>query len=116
MGPRFLVKKISVGKSKLLKKEEINQIVKKYEGKYLNVSELQLIIRDFNNLYSGKEAGLSRAVLPPQKIKNGLVRIILVEGRLGVVVFENTKYTSQEYLKWAFPISSQGKNLNFIQT
>ena len=113
MGPRFLVKKISVGKSRLLKKEEIDGVVKKYEGKFINISELQLVIRDLNNLYVGKKGGLSRAVLPPQKIKSGVVQVILVESRLGAVIFEDTKYTSRDYLKWALPIKSGDEGLSF---
>ena len=112
IGPQFLIKRIVVGRSKLLSPKEIAQVTKKYEGKYLSIAELQLIIQDINKLYVEKKGALSRAVLPPQKIKNGIVKIILVESSLGKVIFENTKYTSQDYLRWALVID-KNKNLNF---
>lgn len=112
VGPQFLVKRIVVGKSRLLRPEEIAKITKKYEGKYLSVAELQYIIQDINQLYAEKKGALSRAVLPPQKIKNGIVKIILIESKLGKVIFENTQYTSQDYLRWVLVLDRQD-DLNF---
>ena len=103
-GPRFLVKRIVVNRSDSSKGRDISEVVKKYEGKYLNVSELQQIVGDLNNLYKDKKGGLSRAVLPPQKIKNGVVKIIIVESKIGDIIFNGTEYTSLNYLRWALPV------------
>ena len=110
--PRFLVKRIEVARSAILSRKEIAVVVKKYQGKYLSISELQLIVRDLNQLYTKHQGNLSRAVLPPQKIKNGVVKIILVESKLGKIIFEKAQFTSQEYLRWALPID-RNKTTNF---
>ncbi|MCY4644649.1 MAG: hypothetical protein OXB88_08540 [Bacteriovoracales bacterium] len=104
IGPRFLVKRILVSQSKILDREEIAKVIAKYEGRYLNVIELQQIVRDINQIYASKLGFLSQATLPPQKIKNGVVKIILIESKMGRVIFEDTFLTSPIYLKWALPL------------
>lgn len=105
-GPRFLVKRIIVNRGGSKNKEGISKILKKYEGKYLNVVELQEVVGDLNNLYKDKKGGFSRAILPPQKIKDGVVKIIIIESKIGKIIFKNTQYTSLDYLKWALPIKT----------
>ena len=104
IGHRFLVKRIETSQSRILTKKEIHSVTQKYEGHYLNVTGLLKIIQEINLLYEKKVGGLSRAVLPPQKIKQGLVKIILVENKIGKVIFNGIDRTSLSYLKWALPL------------
>ena len=104
-GKKFLVKRIVVNKSGILSRDEINKIIKHYQGKYLNISDLRQIVRELNTLYEKKVGSISRAVLPPQKIKNGIVKIILIESKIGKVTFENNGYTLDSYLSWVIPLN-----------
>ena len=101
---RFLVKRIQVSQSRILTQKEIRSVTQKYEGRYLSLLGLMQIVQKINFLYENKVGGLSRAVLPPQKIKNGLVRIILVENKIGEVIFKGINRTSLSYLHWALPL------------
>ena len=101
---KFLVKRIVVNKSGILSRDEINKIIKQYQGKYLNISDLRQIVKKLNALYQKKVGSISRAVLPPQKIKNGIVKIILIESKIGKITFENNGYTLDSYLSWVIPL------------
>ena len=116
IGPRFLLKRIQTSQSNVLTQEEINAITRKYEGHYLRVTDLMKIVEELNRLYEKKLGGISRAVLPPQKIEKGLVRIILVESKIGKVIFEGIDRTSLSYLKWALPIEEKnGINIKKLE-
>ena len=104
-GPKFLVKRILISKSGVLLKDEVSEVLDKYQGQYLSITELQNIVYDLNRLYRGRKGSLSRALLPPQKIKDGTVRIILIESKMGKIIYESTKLTHLEYLKWVLPIA-----------
>lgn len=97
---KFLLKRIKVTKSHILTKEEIRAITSKYEKKYLKVSRLHRITRDFNALYKKKKIITSRAIFPPQKIRKGVVKIKLIEGRIGKVIFRGDHYTLKAYILW----------------
>lgn len=84
------VYKIVISESKILEEEELASITRAYEGKQLTLTQLQAIVKDINDLYAKKGKFAARAILPPQKVANGLVYIRLVEGRIGRITVEGT--------------------------
>ena len=75
---KFAVKEISVSSSEILTKEEIKEIISKYEGQELGLEELYQAVAEINGLYKNKKYLAAKAVLPPQKIENGVVKIHLM--------------------------------------
>lgn len=69
---RFVLKKVEIPKSEVLKPEEISQIVKKYQGREVSLDDLYALVGDINALYQKKGFITCRAYLAPQTI---LVRI-----------------------------------------
>ena len=69
--------------SEILTEHEIRAITEKLEGKTVGVDELQQAVDQINQLYAEKNYITARAVLPPQTVTDGIVRIQLVEGRIG---------------------------------
>lgn len=92
------VSKINVEKSEILTEEEIRTITARYEGKDLKPSELYKVVSEINELYKNKKYITAKAVLPPQTIEDGVVRIQLVEGRFGDLLLE-AKFTNSAYVK-----------------
>lgn len=63
----------------------IEALYKKKLGTQISVADLQNIVQDITNYYRNNGYILSRALLPPQKIQNGVVKIQIVEGFLAHV-------------------------------
>ncbi|MEN6411588.1 MAG: ShlB/FhaC/HecB family hemolysin secretion/activation protein [Veillonellales bacterium] len=95
---RFFVSEIVVNESQILKPEEIKAITGKYEGKSVTLKDIYTAVAEFNELYEQKQYITARAILPPQKIENGIVKIRLVEGRVGKIVLEGAKYTAESFV------------------
>jgi hemolysin activation/secretion protein len=83
--------------SEILTEHEIRAITEKLEGKTVGVDELQQAVDQINQLYAEKNYITARAVLPPQTVTDGIVRIQLVEGRIGEILLENNRYTRDSY-------------------
>lgn len=70
-------------------------------GKTISVAELQQIVQDITNYYRNNGYILSRAVLPPQHVANGVVKIEIIEGYIDKVtvvgVPEGARYIVQAY-------------------
>lgn len=83
--------------SEILTEQEIRAITEKLEGKTVGVDELQQAVDQINRLYEEKNYITARAVLPPQTVTDGIVRIQLVEGRIGEILIEDNQYTKDSY-------------------
>ena len=71
--------------SAFLTEDELDAIKSKYLGKRVDFSEISELVRDVNDLYAEKGIVTAAAVLPPQKLSDGDLKVQLVEGQLGKV-------------------------------
>lgn len=94
---KILIKKIIVTESVIISNDAIANITKRYENKNLSMMELTAAVDDINELYKEKKNITSKAFLPPQKIKDGIVKINLIEGRLGNLMLEGNESTRDSY-------------------
>lgn len=92
------VNRIQVDQSDILTVDEIKAITVKYEGRKLKPSDLYKAVSEINDLYKNKKYITAKAVLPPQTIQDGVVRIQLVEGRFGELLLEGNRYTRSVYI------------------
>lgn len=88
--------RIETSPSEILSADEIKDITGRYEGKSVSIRDLFEIIGEINKLYAEKSVA-ARAVLPPQKVEKDVVRIELIEGRVGNVAVENNRYTKESF-------------------
>lgn len=84
--------------SDILQEQELRNVAAKFEGKRLSIKEIYQMIDEINALYKTKKFVTAKAVLPPQRIENGIVKIQLIEGRLGVYQMEGNQHTSDHYI------------------
>jgi hemolysin activation/secretion protein len=97
-GGTFLVRRVMLTPSELLSSQELTAISAKYEGRQISIADLNRLVGDINDLYKSKGDVTARAMLPPQQIRNGEVRITLIEGRVGNVSIANTTRTRDSYI------------------
>ncbi|WP_193166403.1 ShlB/FhaC/HecB family hemolysin secretion/activation protein [Microbulbifer hainanensis] len=100
-GPTFELRSVRFSRSELLTREVLREIVAPYLGKQVSHSDLLKIVEGVNRHYREMQVYTAVAVLPQQEIKDGVVVVRLIEGKLGEIRFEGNEYTSDEYLgRW----------------
>ncbi|NMB11636.1 MAG: ShlB/FhaC/HecB family hemolysin secretion/activation protein [Firmicutes bacterium] len=96
--PLFVkVHRVIVNNSEILTEEEIQAIIDLVVGQEMSMEQLQAVIEQINELYREKSFITARAILPPQTIVDGVVRIELVEGTVGDIVVEGNRATREGY-------------------
>ena len=105
-GSKVLVKTIEVKDSTLVSREVIDKIIIPYEGKELSLREMQKICDLITDEYRKRGRITSRAYLPPQTIKNGLLLIFVIEGKVGNVEVKGNKYFSSNLIKKKLKLKS----------
>ena len=96
-GPSFLLKEVVTDKSAILTPEEIRSVTRKYEQKQATIKDLIALTQELNQLYRSKGAVSARAFLLPQEVQGGIVKIRLVEARVGKIVVENDRHTRESF-------------------
>ena len=93
------VDKFEVSPSYIMTVEDVEEILAPYRGKNLTFVQLKEIVAKFNNWYARNGCVTCRAFLPPQTLENGVVKIKLVEGRVGDVSVSENKWTKSKYIE-----------------
>ena len=68
--------------SAFLSEEDLDGIVADYVGNRVDFSQIQRLVQDVNDLYTRKGVVTASAVLPPQTLSDGILKVRLVEGTL----------------------------------
>src|SRR5690606_26407148 len=97
---RFKVNAIEFSASEILAAAELEAIARDYRGREISLAELQELAERVNDLYRAKGVVTARAVIPPQDVSDGVVRIRLVEGRYGELSLRGNENTSAGYVTW----------------
>jgi hemolysin activation/secretion protein len=92
------VTRFDVDPSELLSNQEIASVLESYQGKTVSLSDLFAVVGELNQLYETKGAKTARAILPAQKVEEGVVRIRLIEAHLGDVKISGLKYLSPGFV------------------
>ena len=103
-GPRFTLHKVEFSPSHFLSRATLRQLAAPYLGRPITVADLYRLVDTVNALYDRRELLTARAVLPPQKIRHGTVRIRLVEGRVGQVLIQGHPYTRPSFILSRLPL------------
>ncbi|SHH07313.1 ShlB/FhaC/HecB family hemolysin secretion/activation protein [Pollutimonas bauzanensis] len=97
----FELKRLDFDPSSYLSDQDLDAIRARYVGQPINYDGLQIIVQEINALYRKRGILTARAILPPQKVVGGAVRIELVEGRLGKVsVVDNRNVRDSWLVNW----------------
>lgn len=94
----FTLNKVEYNKSEVLTKSEINNIIDTYENRKVNLSEMFQLVEKINKLYEKKGYVVCKAIIPPQTIKDGVFKIILIEGKTDKIILKNNKSTRDSYI------------------
>lgn len=80
--PQFVLRGVDVSGSHAVAHDRIAAVYQTYLGKKVSQADLAAIAGAISDLYRGAGFHLSRAVVPPQDIADGRVRIQVIEGAI----------------------------------
>lgn len=93
------VQKIQVVGSTILSQDEINALIKPFEGRSSTLEQLKQIADKITEIYLNRGYITSRAVLPPQTLTAGVVQIQVIEGKLSRIEVEGNKRVHKNYIR-----------------
>ncbi len=100
---KFKIARIAISKTAVLPQDRLRALIARVEGREVVLDELNRLVADITALYVEVGFPVGFAILPPQKVENGVVQIVLIEPRVdGVDV--NSAYTRPEYLRRRIPL------------
>ena len=85
VGQNFWVNKIVVEGNHVVPTKDITPVITPFEHKKLNLKTLKHIAYLITEIYIKRGYVTSRAYIPPQNIKDGIVRIAVFEGKVGSI-------------------------------
>ncbi len=98
-GVKFTLKDVTFADNWIFSSDQLKDLVKEYLGKTIEVSDLAKLTALITDFYKKNGYFLSRAYIPPQRIKDGVVQIGLREGRLGEIIIKGNKRYSRDLIR-----------------
>lgn len=108
-----LIQEIVIEHADRMSSAEQLSIVQKYQGKCLNINDIEHLISEIVNYYISRGYISARAYIQPQDLAQGKLRIMVVEGSVEGIVIDHTESKNNENINLftAFPWI-EGKALN----
>ena len=94
----FALQQVIWNPSEILTKEQIQAVTASYIGKQVTLKDLREMADKITNIYRDKGYMTCGAVLPPQRIHDGVVEVRLIEGKTGKVNLTGNRYTKSGYI------------------
>lgn len=86
--PLFKLKKVSIKGARVIPGELIAKTYRAYIGNNVSQADLTKITSKISDLYRDEGYSLSRAIIPPQDIKNGHIHIRVLEGHVAEIILK----------------------------
>ena len=92
------VERFAIDRSEILPAAEIDAILTPLQGTVVSLQDLFDAVAAINRLYDARHQPTARAILPPQTVSDGTVRIRLVEARLGELRVGGTTWLRDDFI------------------
>jgi hemolysin activation/secretion protein len=109
---KVFVKKVNVTNATLLTQQEIADIIVPFENQELTLAQMQKAVAMITDAYRRRGYVTSRATLPPQKIVDGVLEILIVEGTTGDIQVKGNKFFRSELIRNAVHLQ-KGRLFNY---
>jgi len=86
--PLFVLRGVTIAGARSMSNDQLAASYQPYLGKQVSQSDLASIAAQIGDLYRGAGFQLSRAIVPPQDIPDGVVRIEVIEGSITEVTLK----------------------------
>jgi hemolysin activation/secretion protein len=97
---RFTVSAFQFVGNTVYSEQALKRLTERFIDLQLNLYDLSRAADSVTRFYQENGYPVARAVLPAQKVDKGIVRIEVIEGRVGEVRFEGARRYSPDDLRW----------------
>jgi hemolysin activation/secretion protein len=84
-GASFLLRKVTFDHSAFISPEQLDALAAPFVGRRIDNAQLQQLLKSVNDIYAERNIITAIAFLPKQDLKDGILHIGLIEGRLGAM-------------------------------
>ncbi|MFL9813993.1 ShlB/FhaC/HecB family hemolysin secretion/activation protein [Stutzerimonas sp. VN223-3] len=113
-GERFELSGISFNASVFLEKQTLEALARPYIGRPITFADLNALLREVNALYEQQGQLTARALIPPQTLSDGRLRIVLVEAKVDQVIWQGQPpKVDQAFYEARMPVQS-GETLDSL--
>jgi hemolysin activation/secretion protein len=103
-----LVKAFKISGASVIDGAELESLVAPHVGRDMGLAELEEIAGLVTAEFGDRGYTLARAYIPAQDIKDGIVEIVVVEGKVGEIIVKGNKNYSTDFIKRGFtPVVEQ---------
>ncbi len=103
----IFIKEIEIEGNTVVSREEILEITQDFQNRNILLSEISECAKQITALYRSKGYVTSQAYIPPQKIEEGIVKIKILEGKVGEIQVEGQKWFKEYSIKRLVGMKSQ---------
>ena len=96
-GPVFFVKKIKLEGNTLFSDKDFEPLVSQFENHDTTFGNLRSLAQLITNHYRANGFSTSRAYIPPQKVRDDMITIKVIEGKVSEVYIQDKKYFSDKF-------------------
>lgn len=96
---RVTLNRIDFNESSVLSQQQLSEFSKDYLNKEIGIADLKDFIGKINGWYRSHGYITAMAALPPQEIKSGILRVVLIEGKIGKVGVLGNTNTRADYIR-----------------
>ena len=107
-GRRFLVKGFQFSGNKALSQGQLRQVVERFVALELTLTEVKKAADAVTAYYRNKGYPLAIAIVPTQRVDDGLVIVEVIEGRVGNLTFDGAnRYSTALLQSYTRPLTDQ---------
>jgi len=111
-GVSLLVERVQFEGNVAVSSDEIRKRIQEFSGKKLSISEIYEMCRIIDRHYAEKGYFLARSYPPPQDVRDGVLVIKILEGKIGTIRIEGNKHYSTKFIRRYFE-SFCNESLNY---
>ena len=105
---KVLVKAFKITGTSVIDGAELESLVAPHVGRNMGLAELEEVAGLVTAEFGDRGYTLARAYIPAQDIKDGIVEIVVVEGKVGEIIVKGNKNYSTDFIKRGFtPVVEQ---------
>lgn len=106
--PSFEITRFAVEGNTLLKVSAVNSVLARFSGEHRSFDDIEHAVEALQKLYRARGFGLVKVTLPEQALSGGVVRLKVIETRLGKVSVVGNAHHSEANIRRSLPALSEG--------
>ncbi len=112
VAPRFAINRFEVDGNTLLKPAEIDAAVTGFTGTQKDFSDIQRALEVLEGVYRDRGYGVVQVLLPEQDITKGVVKLRVIEPRIGKISVEGNQFYDEGNIRRSLPVLKPGETPN----